>query len=292
MRSMTGMYGVTAALLLAALPGCEDRLEPTGRQALATLSGVVSWSGDGEPARPHVGMVWTAMGESDLEPRLATDAKPLSGGFPAAFDLSVFDAPSDMLAEAEFGDGSLLGYAIGVVFAFDDVDGDGTFQVDADGIAPPDRMLGVSTRDFLLYLDGSLTEAAARQMFENPEAVHAGMLRVRMEPCSWTLTIVDASEPLEIHAFDPDGAIDPGEEDECPPAGTTCDRASDPSACLACIEASGAACELDACGQEKAAFDACTRDAEGGEEDCVSEAMSFYGCIEYCTDWEGCVAGL
>ena len=214
---------ILAAAALATLAGCEaeDDGSTVPGKPVAQVHGVVSWAdGDGAPASPHVGMIWVGMEDSDVMPRIATEAKPLTGGSPAAFDLSVFSVPpADVLTEVEMQDGTVVRYAIGLAFAFDDLNADGSFGVDEDGIAAPDRPFAFAALDWLLYLDGDLTAENMAAMFKNPEAAHAGILRAHMDYCSFQMEIVDLSAPLTMVALDPDSLepIDPPEDDCIPP---------------------------------------------------------------------------
>jgi len=206
---------ILAAAALATFTGCDqtDDGSTVPTKPVAQVHGVVSWTdGAGAPASPHVGMIWMGMEDSDVMPRMATQAEPLTGGTPAAFDLSVFSTPpADVITEVEMEDGSVLRYSIGVVFAFDDVDGDGSFEVDDRGIAAPDQPFAFAARDWLLYLDGEPTAESLAAMFVNPEAAHAGILRTRMDYCTFQMEIVDFSEPLTMVALD--GEEDPGDWD-------------------------------------------------------------------------------
>ena len=198
---------ILAATVMASVTACDqvDDGPSTSAEAVAKVHGVVAWAdGDGAPASPHVGMIWVGMEDADVMPRMATEASALTGGSPAGFDLSVFSVPpADVLTEVEMADGSVLRYSIGMVFAFDDVDGDGTFGVDENGIAAPDRPFAFAALDWLIYLDGELTAESLAAMFKNPEAAHAGILRAHMDYCSFQMEIVGLSEPLTMVSLDP-----------------------------------------------------------------------------------------
>ena len=205
MRSISNWILAAAALTL--VTGCDqaDDETPNPGRPVAQVHGVVSWSDAlGAPANPHVGMIWMGLEDSDVMPRVATQAKPLTGGPGASFDLPVFAGPpADVLTEAEMEDGSVIRYSLGVVFAFDDVNADGAFEVDEEGIAAPDRPFAFSATDWLIFLEGDLTEEGLAEMFKNPEAAHAGILRARLDPCSFQMEIVDLSEPLTMVPIDP-----------------------------------------------------------------------------------------
>ncbi|WP_157370552.1 hypothetical protein [Vulgatibacter incomptus] len=299
MKSLIGNILVTSTLV-ALLAGCNEEVErKTGHVALAVVAGEVAQANDGL-VNPHVGLVWTRVDDVAFEPLFATESAPLQGNFPEAFNLSVFSLPpSEILATIEDGDAVVhLGFA--EIFAFEDVNGDGTFTVNDYGIDAPDRMFGISWLDFLVYLDAAPSQELAQGMFSNPENASAGFHLVRWAPCDGRFEILAPGTVLAVRTFEPSSQFpatdDWYDEVQCQVTYTGACANPDSPECQGCLDAAYFGCTQVTCGAETQALDACIQASGCLESDdwtclqehCGAEADAVDACMNECDDWMSC----
>ncbi|MCG5056107.1 MAG: hypothetical protein KA712_24405 [Myxococcales bacterium] len=102
---------------------------------------------------PKVGIAW-ATSDSGSESIAGQTVGIRTDAFPAAFDLAIM-APPPANAVGFFGGEPTPGIALGQIWAFDDVDGDGKFAQtfsESDDIAAPDKIFGAAQGLWIGYV--------------------------------------------------------------------------------------------------------------------------------------------
>ena len=175
------------------LAGPDFRGEP-----LFTLSGTLRGTILEKPVAPHLG---TLMGRLSVQPDVAGEVVRITAtGFPAEFRLELH-APPPQPALQKFADGAEG--AFGVVVAVDDVNGDGTFALEGDRAAAPDRFFGFGWGALLVWLSAP---TAADGIVENPARARAGYQLGRFVCGQLRLRLLEGSLPLEV-SLEPEGRI-------------------------------------------------------------------------------------
>lgn len=209
-------------VLLLALAACgsegtgsnESGGDGEGEKPLAKVTIALSDSTPASVTSPHIALAWVGMGSyaivDDEFPSVPIESIPLKDGL-TEVRLSIFQGPPASVLQ--FVDGVAL--AMTGIYAFDDRNGDGTFEADWDGLKAPDVVYGINPTDFLLWVELEPGAELPEGMFANPEAFAPGLLRVRTQGCYGSLEIVPLDAPIVLQVFDPDAGEPPVESDDC-----------------------------------------------------------------------------
>jgi hypothetical protein len=183
---------VALAAWLGAAAGCAS--DGDGDQLAVKTAGV---TGD----RPYVGLLWST--EGDASSHYIADVVALADD-QASVDIAVEAPPAAAMYTAPLADGSAMSVAVAAVVLFDDVDGDGTFGVRADGegLAGQDLVVGVGADAYVLYLEQY--PEAARATFVNPDDAHVGLMRAVAEcqDLGCKLRVLPDTTAISVDALD------------------------------------------------------------------------------------------
>lgn len=197
---MTGnQRHLVMAALLFALGACGEPEEEQEGEPLAQLT--VELGGELDPSveSPHVGIVWIPYDEEEEEaPLILTESAPLSASL-EQIQFSLFQGPPPAAILRRNGGQT----AIGLLVAFDDRDGDGTFSVGSEGIEAPDLFFGVNLRELAVFLQIPSDAELNPEHFVNPEAFEPGISRARIDPCTGMLELLPMAAPIVIETFEP-----------------------------------------------------------------------------------------
>jgi hypothetical protein len=163
-------------------------------QLAVTTAGV---TGD----RPYVGLLWST--EGDASSRYIADVVALADD-QTSVAIDVDAPPAAAMYAAPLADGTVMSIAVAAVVLFDDVDGDGTFAVRADGegLAGQDLVVGVGADAYLLYME--TYPDAARATFVNPDDAHVGLMRAVAEcqDLACRLRVLPDTTAISVDAID------------------------------------------------------------------------------------------
>ncbi|RMG14384.1 MAG: hypothetical protein D6729_13895 [Deltaproteobacteria bacterium] len=152
-RSTLFILPAVAALLLTACgaPLADGNYDG---EPLYTLRGRITGSAQSASANAYMGIVWVNWAKNG--DTVVADVAPVQAThFPANFDFALFDPPPAEAIMDLSGPDEDAKIATGFLFAFDDIDGDGTFVLGAEqgSLAGGDALLGVSWSQALVYVD-------------------------------------------------------------------------------------------------------------------------------------------
>ena len=233
-----------------------------GGEAIGRMQGEITGNtGGASLVAPHVGLIWARFDETrDSEPVYSTDAAPIAGDA-TSFTLPIFNAPpAAQLSDVDFdmdGDPDAR-LAFGSIFAFEDLDGDGTTVIGENGVGAPDRIFGISWRQMVLYVDEVHDAAVVGEFFG--QLTEGTLYVVDLDFCDGTLALTPPPAVVELFTFTPGQDVPedelPVDDYVCipPDAGGVC---TDPDAveCTDCI-ADAQAC-TEACNPVGDAYVAC-----------------------------------
>lgn len=163
-----GIGAMVVAAVLVACGGEDGVARPP--EGIATVHGVVDGNPARAPARPHVGLVYPALGGAELVSYYG-DAAAVSKDFPASFEFELDHRPVNGAIGSYWNEDGTedARMAMAFVMAFDDVDGDGTWKENAEGGIEPDLLLGISLDTLLVYIERApVAGGAGEAVFENP----------------------------------------------------------------------------------------------------------------------------
>lgn len=203
-----------AVALLFAFVACGEIEEaPEESEPLARLTIHLGEGPHPSVQAPHVGLIWVPIGGGDEIPPFLTESAPLTGSLDSV-QLSVFRGPPRDATRTHNG----VKIAFGMIVAFDDADGDGAFEFELEGIAPPDLLFGFNPQELLVYLEIPEGAELSKGLFVNPEAFEPGLSRARLDLCGDTLEFLPMAAPIVLETFDPrsEYGFDPGCEAEEP----------------------------------------------------------------------------
>ena len=190
-----------------------------------TFNGFIS--GQARPISPHMAVIWSAVnGDSgQLEPQRITEVTPVSGAeFPWSFRFNVYNLPpEDTLRRVIYASPTgptSVGFAPGLIMAFDDVDGDGALVFDTSSatVVGADRVIGIS-RDFVLGWFDTLNIPSGGPSFafnylQNPGSIRDGYQLIRVA-CGVPVQIVENEIPTVVVDLTTPGNRVP-EQNQCP----------------------------------------------------------------------------
>src|SRR5215813_11807494 len=146
---------ILSALLATSIAACSDAAAngpPHGNPILTLHAQVTSTIDTPPPRSPAVGILWVAQNGNVG----AGEVTAIRGAtWPAGgFDIDIFAPPPDAVIDSyvDTSGNVVAQIAWGVLFAFDDVDGDGAFQLSTYGIAAPDQFIAVAPDNALIYV--------------------------------------------------------------------------------------------------------------------------------------------
>jgi len=174
-----------------------------GEQPLARLNVALANTVPSTVTSPYIGLGWFISGTYEIVAGelavIPTEYVPLTGGLEQV-QLSVFQGPPAELLQ--FHDGVAI--AMSGIYAFDDRDGDGSFEAHWYGLEAPDVIFGFSRSDFLVWVELEEGAELPQGLFTNPEAFVPGLMRARVAGCFGPLEIVPMDAPIALTFFDPE----------------------------------------------------------------------------------------
>lgn len=189
-------HSMMAALLLT-LGACGAGEGEQVGVLLAKLTVALGGEVDPSVVAPHAGLIWVPYAEDIEVPLLLTESMPLSTSL-EQMRLSVFQGPPPGAILQKNG----AQIALGMIVAFDDRDGDGTFAVRPEGIVAPDLFFGVNLTELLIFLEVP-HGAELGDLFVNPEAFEPGLSRARIDFCTGKLEFLPMAAPIVLELFEP-----------------------------------------------------------------------------------------